>query len=431
MKKILYVLFVVFLFTEYSVFAQGEGIRLRQTTKSGIYKKGQQISVKAFTGDHKGDSLNIRVLKNNLTELINKSVKIESDSMLLFEGSFTDPCTVIVMARIEKERSAIGFAVDPKKLNPGGSRPSDFDSYWNEQRKSLNALPMDIKSSGITDAVVGTGFSCENIEINCLGPKPARGYFAKPAIAAPKSLPGVILVHAAGVKGSWCRSEPGNAMKYAKMGALCFDLNAHGMLNGQPDSYYADLEVGELKNYYLQGMSSRDDFYFRGMYLRLLRAIDFLSKQPEWDGKRILVIGESQGGGQALIAAGIDKRVSAVVAIVPAMCDLLAPLADRRGGWPQPYESSDSKDVLLKTLPYFDAANMLKGSKAKICVEIGLIDVTCPAATVYAAINQSKGKKIVYAVPYRAHHQPQDYNLNEWKETVSTPRELFIKEYLK
>ena len=178
-----------------------------------------------------------------------------------------------------------------------------------------------------------------NIEINCTGPKPARGYFAKPAIAAPKSLPIVLLVHAAGVKGSWCRSEPGNAMKYAMMGTLCFDLNAHGMLNGQPEEYYADLEAGELKNYYLQGLTNRDDFYFRGMYLRLMRTIDFLTKQPEWDGKRILVIGESQGGGQALAAAGLDKRVSAVVAIVPAMCDWLGPLADHEGGWPQPLKA--------------------------------------------------------------------------------------------
>jgi len=58
-----------------------------------------------------------------------------------------------------------------------------------------------------------------------------------------------------------------------------------------------------------QGMESRSDFYFRGMYLRLIRTLDFLASQPEWDGKRILVIGESQGGGQALAAAGLDKEL--------------------------------------------------------------------------------------------------------------------------
>jgi cephalosporin-C deacetylase len=267
--------------------------------------------------------------------------------------------------------------------------------------------------------------------LNCTGRKPARGYFAKPEKASPKSLPIVLLVHAAGVKGSWCRSEPKNALEYAKMGALCFDLNAHGMLNGQPESYYADLENGELSRYYSQGITNREDFYFKDMYLRLLRTIDFLTQQPEWDGKRILVIGESQGGGQALVAAGLDQRVSAVVAIVPAMCDLFGSLANRSDGWPHSLETDASKEDMFKTLPYFDTANILKNSKATIFTEIGLIDMTCPATSVYAAINQSKGKKIVYAVPYRPHHQPDNSMLQMWQDKVYKPREQFIKDYLK
>lgn len=292
-------------------------------------------------------------------------------------------------------------------------------------------MPLDVKTAPVADTISEKGFSCVNVGINCLGPKPARGYFAKRENAAPKSLPIVLLVHAAGDKGPWCCSEPVNALTYAKMGTLCFDLNAHGMLNGQPESYYAGLESGVLKNYYLQGVISPENFYFKGMYQRLLRTIDFLTRQPEWDGKRILVIGESQGGGQALAAAGLDHRVSAVVAIVPAMCDWLAPHSQRMGGWPQPFETNASKEDMLIALPYFDAANILKGSKATIFTEIGLIDMTCPSTSVYTAINQSEGEKIIYAVPYRPHHQPQNGMTKTWEETVYKPRELFIRNYLK
>jgi cephalosporin-C deacetylase-like acetyl esterase len=203
------------------------------------------------------------------------------------------------------------------------------------------------------------------------------------------------------------------------------------MLNDQPESYYADLENGELKTYWLQGLTSRDEVYFRGMYLRLLRTIDFLTKQPEWDGKRLLVIGESQGGGQALIAAGLDQRVSAVVAIVPAMCDWFGSLSGRMSGWPQPYESSDLKIQMRKSLPYFDAANILKKSKAIIFTEIGLIDMTCPSTSVYAAVNEALGQKIIYTVPYRPHHQPDGALAKTWQEDYYKPRELFIRNYLK
>ncbi|NEW85537.1 MAG: acetylxylan esterase [Mariniphaga sp.] len=86
---------------------------------------------------------------------------------------------------------------------------------------------------------------------------------------------------------------------------------------------------------------------------------------------------------------------------------------------------------ILSTLPYFDAAHMRKGSKATILAEIGLIDVTCPSTSVYAAVNQAKGKKIIFVVPYRQHHSPSNYQKEFWEKSVYKPREAFISEYLK
>ena len=416
-------------FFSFSVY--GQGIVLRQAIKSGIYASGQKISVSVFTEIPAGDTLHIRVFKNNNQLLMQKDIFSVKDSLNIYEGSFKEPCSVIVEARIKQESASMGMLVDPGKLKPGAARPKDFESYWKGLKKSLTGMPQEIKKAVVMGTDSDNGYSCEDIEINCPGPKSVRGYFAKPEKAAEKTLPIVLLVHAAGVKGSWCRSEPGNALLYAKMGTLCFDLNAHGMLNDQPDSYYSDLENGELKTYWLQGVTNRDEVYFRGMYLRLLRTIDFLTKQPEWDGKRILVIGESQGGGQALVAAGLDSRVSAVVAIVPAMCDWFGTLAGRMGGWPQPFESNSAKKEMMKALPYFDAANILKDSKAIIYTEIGLIDMTCPSTSVYAAVNQAPGQKIICTVPYRPHHQPEGALAKTWQEDFYNPRELFIRNYLK
>jgi cephalosporin-C deacetylase-like acetyl esterase len=433
MKRVILLFFIILIFTGLSASAQFQEILLKQTNKAGIYKIGQKISVYAFPGSQTGDSLHVRVLKNNSQLLENKAILIGNDSTMVYEGSFGDPCSLIVEVRAKVAISSIGILVDPQKLKPGAARPKDFNSYWDGQKEALQALPFDVKSAPIADKDAVSGFDCKDIEINCTGPKPVHGYYAKPEGATPKTLAAVLIVHAAGVSGSWCRSEPKNAIDYAKKGAICFDLNAHGMLNGQPESYYAGLENGELKNYYLQGVTSREDFYFRGMYLRLLRTIEFLTRQPEWDGKKILVIGESQGGGQALAAAGLDHRVSAVVAIVPAMCDFMGALAGRRGGWPQPFETDASKEEMRKALPYFDNANILKGSKAIIFTEIGMIDMTCPPASVFAAVNQAKGKKIIYAVPYRPHQSQalQRSSSKVWEETVYKPREAFISDYLK
>ncbi|NWJ52359.1 MAG: acetylxylan esterase [Bacteroidetes bacterium] len=409
----------------------GQTIILRQTNETGIYKKGEKVRVTLLLKDKNTDSVLIKIRKDFSNQLTQKMLKYEGDTLLVFSETFSEPTTYIFQASTKTESASIGLIVAPEEFKPGTSRPKDFDKFWKGEKAALRALPMGMKIIPVKN--IASGYQCSDVEINCLGPKPVRGYFAKPVLAKPKSLPIVINFHAAGVSGDWCRSEPYNAMRYAKMGkgALCFDLNAHGMLNGQPDAYYTNLENGELKNYAQQGLESQHDIYFRGMYLRLIRTLDFLTSQPEWDGKRIVVIGESQGGGQSLAAAGLDKRVSAVIVTVPAMCDWGGSLVGRKGSWPYPFETTYDKEKMLSTLPYYDVAHVLKDSRATIVVEIGLIDLTCPSSAVYAAINQAKGKKIILTVPYRAHHMEQPAYKEIWENTISKTKEAFLQDYLK
>ncbi len=418
---------LIFGFTATS-FAQQ--IQLSQNRPGGIYKTGEQVIFTANLEGAETDSITVKVRKNYSNEIIEIHRKNTGGELIVFSEMFTQPSTVIVKVEAGETYAELGAIVEPGIFAPGTKRAEDFDRFWANETEELYALPMQVKKES---AATEEGYACWDVELNCTGPKPARGYFAKPENAREKSLPIVLYVHAAGVKGSWCLSRADEALKYAKMGngALAFDLNAHGMLNGQPQEYYDKLEEGELKGYWAQGVESRDAYYFKGMYLRLMRTLDFLTSQPEWDGKRILVIGESQGGGQALAAAGLDHRVSAVVATVPAMSDMIIHFENAIGGWPNPASFDADQQAVLETVPYFDTAHLLKGSKATIVAEIGLIDITCPSYAIYAAINQAEGPKIVYAVPYRGHHLDQHQFQSEWEKNVYQPKMRFIKDYLK
>ncbi|WP_297099876.1 acetylxylan esterase [uncultured Draconibacterium sp.] len=405
-------------------------IQLTQSYKSGIYKTGEQVIFTANLEGVKSDSISVKVRKNYSNEIVETTRKNPGGELIVFSEMFTEPATVIVKVEAGDTYAELGAIIEPEKFNPGTTRPEDFDQFWANQKSELRALPIEVKKEA---AAAEDGFVCWDVELNCTGPKPARGYFAKPENAEAKSLPIVLYVHAAGVKGSWCLSRADEALKYAKMGkgALAFDLNAHGMLNGQPQEYYDALEEGELKGYWAQGVESRDEYYFKGMYLRLMRTLDFLTSQPEWDGKRILVYGESQGGGQALAAAGLDHRVSAVVATVPAMSDMVSRFDNAIGGWPNPVSFDADQQKVLETVPYFDTAHLLKGSKATIVTEIGLIDFTCPSYAIYAAINQAEGRKIIHADPYRGHHLDQQQFQSDWEKNVYQPKMRFINDFLK
>ena len=170
------------------------------------------------------------------------------------------------------------------------------------------------------------------------------------------------------------------------------------------------------------------------MYLRLVRALDYLCTLKEWDGKRVLVMGESQGGGQALALAGLDSRVDAVVAIVPALTDLGGAIDGlRRCGWP--YNKRPMVPIsprAAEILPYFDAALHMKYFTGRLYVEAGLVDMTCNPACITAGYNncQTSSRTIDY-FPYRPHNGIAECYKKEWETQVLANRVKFIKDYLK
>ena len=411
-------------------------ISLSINKESGVYEKGERAVVTCHTDAVPADSLLVSVSYNNKVGREFRLLPKDKD-FTVSELAIDSTCAVSIEVKNGSGESAsIGYVVAPEGFRAGYEEPADLMEYWDNLKAQLTALPMQVKTAPLTvPQQYQDKFTCEDVEINCLGPAPMRAYVAKPVGAKEKSLPIIILCRAAGVKGDWCRCSVNECVSNAALGngALSLDLNAHGMLNGQADDYYQMLEDGLLNKYYEYNAADRETYYFRGMYLRVLRAIAYMTSLPEWDGRRLLVIGESQGGGQAVAAAGLDPRVSAVVLNVPAMQDLGGARKERLSGWPQPIENHQdlSSAQLDNTLPYFDGSQLIRHSQAEIFCEIGLIDTTCPPSAVFSSLNNAKGKKTVKCVPYRTHAWPSGDLRPHWEENYLHPREAFINDYLK
>jgi cephalosporin-C deacetylase len=283
--------------------------------------------------------------------------------------------------------------------------PDDFDEFWSKQKAMLAELPAEAKLTPVTSQQAD--LETYNVEVPCVGGAPVSGYFSRPKDAVPKSLPAILWVHGAGVVSS----SIGNAEKGAAAGMLSFDINAHGILNGQPAAYYQELNEGRLRDYRTAGREDRKSCYFRGMFLRLVRAIDFLSSQSEWDGKTVIVIGHSQGGGQALAAGGLDHRVTMIAVGVPAICDHSGRAAGRINGWPKlvPLGPDGKPDkAILDVARYFDGVNFASRCRAEAIMSVGFIDATCPPSSCYAAFNQLQGMKRMIDEPLMAHAAPQN-----------------------
>lgn len=413
-----------------------QSTKLSLNKEEGVYRIGEKVTVTYKADELPHDSLTLNIYSNNQKRTTARILPADKQFNVL-EQPFDSTCAITVeLFANERQRESVGFVVAPEGFKAGYDEPADLMEYWNNQKKQLKALPMQVKTKSMEVPGQYKGkYVCQDVEINCLGPTPVRAYMAKPASAKRKSLPIVILCRAAGVSGNWCRCQVGECVGNAALGngALSLDINAHGFLNGQSDAYYKMLEQGMLKDYYEHNAADRESYYFKGMYLRLLRAIEYMTQQPEWDGKRILILGESQGGGQAFAAAGLDTRVSAIAVHVPAMQDLGGARKGRRSGWPQPIENHGSLDagMLDATLPYFDGALLIRHSKAEIYCEMGLIDTTCPPSGIWASLNAAQGKKTIRCVPFRTHSWPKGELYNVWNEKYMQPRMQFINDYLK
>ncbi|MBN2508392.1 MAG: acetylxylan esterase [Verrucomicrobia bacterium] len=318
-------------------------------------------------------------------------------------GTLDEPgflqCRALFHGTNRLTRTAVaGAAIDPLQIKPSLPVPADFDEFWSAQKTKLAGVPVNARLTAArwrdTNAV------CFDLQADAAG-APVSGYLARPAGAMPKSLPAILTVHGAGVRSA----NLSTAAAWAGRGMLALDLNAHGLPNGMSESYYTNLAATTLKDYRTRGRESRDTVYFRGMFLRLVRAIDCLTAQPEWDGRTLVVHGSSQGGAQSIVAAGLDPRVTFFAAGVPAMCDHTGVVAGRVNGWPRflanPPAPPDTNVVLA--VRYYDAMNFATRARCPGMLTVGFIDTTCPPTSVYAAYNALPGTKYIFNDPPSTH----------------------------
>lgn len=368
---------------------------------------------------HSGDTVRVYATENNVRTLVHEQV---------YQG----PQNVIFNYADTK----IGWVVDPEDFRQTVPCPKDFNKFWNKQKRAMRRIPMNPELREITvEGRDNENYVCYEVTLQCIDDTPVRGYLAMPRGADRKSLPIVMFMHAAGVSGHWCRSKPAEAMDMAHWGngAIAMDFNAFGMLNDQPEQYYKDLEQGELKDYSRRPADTPEEFFFRDMYLRAVRALDFACSLKEWDGKRVLAYGQSQGGAQAFALAGLDKRVTAVVGIVPAWCNSAGSISPAgEDSWPFVFKQFATSELGISVMKYFDGCNFLAQSHAKFWVEIGLMDRTCLPSGIYSALNACPSTdKSIHPSPWRYHDEPDKRYWDQWKQTICTQRYEWINEYLK
>lgn len=294
-----------------------------------------------------------------------------------------------------------GAAFDPERIEPTAPDPEDFDEWWAAQKALLAEVPMDAQLER-RDAPEGVG-ALHKVSLANVDGRRVYGWLAVPDAGG--AVPAVMTFTAAGVSGA----GSGTATSWARQGFLSMHIIHHNFDVEISPEEAAALKAGELATYYRDGAESRDTYYFRHVFLGCVRAIDLLTSRPEWDGEHLVVTGSSQGGGLSLCLAGLDDRVSALAANVPALCDHTGLQQNRPSGWPRLIPADDPFGPVAQTAPYFDAVNFARRFDGPAWVTVGLIDRTCAPMSVYSAYTVLSGPKQMLVFPRMGHAVPSEY----------------------
>lgn len=351
------------------------------------------------------------------------SVKLKNGRAVINMGTKKTPgfrdmnLSVSLDGKTYEHHIKVGFSVD--KIKPYTQEPQDFRSFWQKNVEELKQVPMSYTKELYKDYCTDK-IDCYlvKLQIDKMGHS-MYGFLFYPKNAQPGKHPVVLCPPGAGIKTI---KDPMRNKYYAENGFVRFEVEIHGLdprisseTFGEISRAFNDRNGGYLAN----GLENKDIYYMKHVYVGLVRCIDFLTSLPEWDGKNVAVQGGSQGGALAIIAAGLDSRVTQCVANHPALSDMAGYAAKGgTGGYPhfcrQPQILSN-KDC-LNTLAYFDVVNFARYVKAPTYLTWGYNDVTCPPTTSYAVWNTLKCTKESLLTPINEHWTTAETNRGqmEW-----------------
>ena len=311
----------------------------------------------------------------------------------------------------------VGFS--PEKLKPYTKNPSDFDTFWkanlDEARKTPVSVTCKKAEKYSTDET-----DCYLLKIKTDKRHSIYAYLTRPNKAG--KYPVVLCPPGAGIKTI---KEPMRSIFYAKNGFIRMEMEIHGLNPEMTEEQFREITAAfDYENGYLtNGLDNRDNYYMKHVYTACVRAIDYLTSLPDWDGKNVFVQGGSQGGALSLITAGLDPRVTACVANHPALSDMAGYLDNRAGGYPH-FNRTNAMltPQKVETMAYYDVVNFARRIQCPVYLTWGYNDNVCPPTTSYIVWNLITAPKESLITPVNEHWTSNETNYKQM---------LWLKEHIR
>ena len=287
-----------------------------------------------------------------------------------------------------KPQRVFNIGVRPEEIVSPQDKQPDFDEFWNATLAELAKVPVDAEYTldpEHSDSLRSTYI----VKFKSFGGETVGGILCKP------NKPGkyTTYIDYLGYGANIIWYEPSAAPQTVE---FLLSVRDQGIFKRKGHYRWID-----------RGLESKEEFYYRGAFCDVVRAIDFVSSLDCVDPDYLFARGESQGGAFTFISVSLDHRIKACAPSVPFLADY--PDYWRIVRWPmwEVFEECDkkgiSRDELMTMLSYFDIKNFADRIECPMLMAFGLQDGTCPPHTNFAAYNLVPAPKEYYCGPLLGH----------------------------
>jgi cephalosporin-C deacetylase-like acetyl esterase len=349
-------------------------------------------------------------------EFIKKdSLVLEGKPFSIDGGTMKSPgflrCIVTVDFEGKKYRGLATAGFSASDIQPTVTLPDDFREFWETAKSELAKIPVSARMTLLPEKCTDN-INVYHVSLLNIGNSKIYGILSVPRKEG--KYPAVLEVPGAGVRAY----SPD--INLADRGVITFVIGIHGIPVNMDPGVYLDLGAGALREYWTFNMDNRERYYYKRVYLGCVRANDFLTSLPQYDGINLAVMGGSQGGALSIITASLDPRVKYLGAFYPALCDVTGYLSGRAGGWPHFFDRNNKQyhntAEKMKTIPYYDVVNFARNMRVPGYYSWGFNDETCPPTSMFAAYNCIPSDKTLALYLETGHwtYPEQNAKLQNW-----------------
>jgi cephalosporin-C deacetylase len=305
--------------------------------------------------------------------------------------------------------------------------PTDLRAFWDATLADAAQHELSPSLTPVRSGLVAV--ETYDLVFRGFGGHPIRGWLHLPAprLRDGGTLPAVVQYQ--GYNGG--RGLPHEHVFWACAGYAQLVLDTRGQGSGWTVGDTGDpAGAGPSQPGFLtRGIDDPHDHFYRRVYTDAVRAVDVLRAHALVDADRIVVTGQSQGGGIALAVAALADGVAGVMPDVPFLCDFRRAA---RIAATDPYteiarylKAHRGRDhQVFHTLSYFDAAVLAGQTTVPALFSVALMDQICPPSTVFGAYNAYAGAKDIVVYEFNDHEGGEAFHRSAQLEWLGAPDPL-------